>query len=371
MYIINPYNKEAFINEIKGKREWEDSSLKYYKKDILTYLYKINKGNCYYCKTKLSIGDIHIEHIMHKEKYSIFTYHPVNLTISCKTCNTNKGTKIVLKDDKLEKKFEEFEQYPNDKDDFKIVHAYLDTYDDHIEFQDGWMIRAIGNKGKNTIEMCYLNRHELALEKKKRIKLMKSKVDYAKKMISGIGDESKQKENILNIINGISLNTLDIMSRMDEDDKYVNFVAKEFIKQLSKDKIEKRIRAREYLINLNDEKCSVFELACDSFKNDNDNFSSDDLIIITEILDMLEKIFDKSDYRDIIKFITDDDSFSELCEFDDLDNCSIDENQDIELMILKKFNLFIRICRCLDSNKIKDSIKKMKDSIEKHEALNL
>lgn len=59
-------------------------------KPSLRHLYKHFKGKCQICGNKFPIGKMTIEHILPKSKHG--TNDGFNLTLTCKTCNSRKGS---------------------------------------------------------------------------------------------------------------------------------------------------------------------------------------------------------------------------------------------------------------------------------------
>ena len=165
---FKPYDKEPFIDEIFDKRNWKDNDLKYHRMDIADYLYYINEGRCFYCKCEINKNSSkeHIEHIIDKGDYEQFTYQPKNLTLACENCNTTKSTNLVLNRDI--KSDCSYNDYPFNSNDYKIIHAYIDTYEECIK--PGIIYYSIDNKkkGENTILMCGIN-HSIRVEQRQRM----------------------------------------------------------------------------------------------------------------------------------------------------------------------------------------------------------
>lgn len=180
--------------------EWDEPKLKYLKYKIKSSLIQdpLNDNICYYCKSPLDCGTTpgDIEHIVHKGKYEIFTYEPINLTLACDRCNTAKGSEDILITDLPDSYTEE--DYPLHSDAFKIIHAHIDLYEEYIQIQDYIFFVGIdqNNKGENTIKCCNLNRLDLALSKIKQVKSENTVSSPVKKMINGIVDSKKTLQEI-------------------------------------------------------------------------------------------------------------------------------------------------------------------------------
>ena len=116
---------------------------------------------CAYCRLELHPNEAtpEIEHIVDKGNYPDWMYEPFNLCLSCKLCNTKKSTKNVLVDESVT-------ELPQDSASYLIIHPHLDKYSDYMEFVGDVLYRPIGDsnsKGAKTIEICELNRIEVAI----------------------------------------------------------------------------------------------------------------------------------------------------------------------------------------------------------------
>lgn len=162
---------------IEKKHDWEQTrtELKYIRNSIYQKLSDLYGNKCYYCKMRLDSGSNpgDIEHIIYKgnENYKEFSYHPLNLTLTCKRCNTAKGVKDCLDFNKQNIKYE-YNDYPQNSNDFTIVHTHLDNYEEHLELEENIFIvpKNSSQKGIKTIEICNLYRLDLALGRVKEIR---------------------------------------------------------------------------------------------------------------------------------------------------------------------------------------------------------
>ncbi|MBU9734305.1 HNH endonuclease [Klebsiella sp. JB_Kp010] len=129
------------------------------KKEIRQHYLKYQKNMCAYCRTHV----IHthglywdIEHIIPKDKYSVFLFEPRNLALSCRHCNSNKSNKKVFG-----KLFTKITTYPSDGDIFSIIHPHYDKYSTHMDvylYQGKVVYEPKSDKGRNTFNMCNLDR---------------------------------------------------------------------------------------------------------------------------------------------------------------------------------------------------------------------
>lgn len=107
---------------------------------------------CAFCKLPFR-DEIQVEHIIPKggaqKPRKEFSYHPINLVVSCRFCNTNKSTNNDFKE-------QLWKHYPTSGIYFRIIHPHFDKYFDHIEIVDKSRYVAKTSKGFNTIKRCGL-----------------------------------------------------------------------------------------------------------------------------------------------------------------------------------------------------------------------
>ncbi|KAA0784665.1 HNH endonuclease [Bacillus sp. BPN334] len=174
-YYTHPNDDLQKIFEKSHDWEKTKTELKYVRSIIYQKLSELYGEYCYYCKMPLDAGSNpgDIEHIVYKGEgnYKEFSYHPLNLTLTCKRCNTAKGTKESLISNKQNIKYK-YEDYPQNPSDYTIVHTHFDEYFEHLEINDHIFIEPKNNsqKGIKTIEICNLYRLDLALGRVKRMR---------------------------------------------------------------------------------------------------------------------------------------------------------------------------------------------------------
>jgi len=194
-------------NLIKGNIPWEkdiwyDTKFSIIKSKIKKYLYKEIKEKCAYCQTQIDDGTAipEVEHIAPQSKYPKFTFAAKNLTIACHNCNKAKLASEVFYEPNLHIDTD-YQLYPIDTASFKIVHANIDQYEEHIEIYKGLFYKPrykdniVSEKGANTIEMCQLYRIRLIEERAMKI-IANESCDYFNKekepipsVIELIGDD--------------------------------------------------------------------------------------------------------------------------------------------------------------------------------------
>ncbi|AYW54132.1 HNH endonuclease [Raoultella ornithinolytica] len=149
------------ISELQKKKlspeeMWNDASVNTIKSNIKKHYISEQKQKCAYCKVNLHTSHGMVwdtEHIIDKNSFPQWTFEPLNLCISCKDCNQAKGISPVTKS-------VNYKYFPNKKNNYCIVHAHFDNYEDHIEVAvPGITYRYKTDKGRDTIAVCGLLRY--------------------------------------------------------------------------------------------------------------------------------------------------------------------------------------------------------------------
>lgn len=166
--IAAPYEKtaddDALIRQaspVENKaKDWKKSCLKEFKQRVRDYYRIAQNRRCAYCRTiiKTSQASPEVEHIIHKDDKPNWMYEPLNLCVSCKMCNTKKGTKKVLNDGDVV-------ALPVDSKSYILIHPHIDRYSEHINILDDIFYEGLTDKGRETIRICELNRYELAADR--------------------------------------------------------------------------------------------------------------------------------------------------------------------------------------------------------------
>ena len=176
----------AVSPRVNRKEDWEDKCLNEFKSNLRDYLWDKQNGRCAYCRIRIhdSEASPEIEHIVPKDKKADWMYEPFNLCLSCKMCNTKKGhTKRIVVDESVT-------QLPMDSDSYLLIHPYLDRYSEHIELVEDVLYKGLTEKGRYTIDLCKLNRFQLAAARADE-KIRQESSAYAKLMLTLVNVEHK------------------------------------------------------------------------------------------------------------------------------------------------------------------------------------
>ena len=169
--------RKASPNSKKSK-DWDKKCLDGFKGRVRDYYFKVQKRRCAYCRCviKTSQAPAELDHIVPKSSEPDWMYEPFNLCVSCKSCNTKKGWKKVLKGS--------FEgNLPQDSDSYLIVHPHIDRYSDNIRIIGGVFYEGISDKGKWTIKKLQLDRYELAADRAEE-RIMQGYDNYTKILLA-------------------------------------------------------------------------------------------------------------------------------------------------------------------------------------------
>ena len=383
---FKPYDKEPFINEIYNKKNWDDKDLKYHRMDIADYLYYINEGKCFYCKCEINKNSSkeQIEHIIDKGEYEQFTYQPKNLTLACENCNTTKSTNSVL--NRYINSDCSYDDYPLNSNDYKIIHAYIDTYEEYIK--PGIIYEAIDNKkkGENTILMCGIN-HSIRVEQRQRM------YDTETRKISSLISSQLDNKSIKIEASKIIGNLFDGNIGKNDDFQYIRGkkVLYYFLEELVLDKfrlhdgiIDKIIMLDNEIVNKFDE---YYELI-DSIiiindkrkirKNLDDNPSKyniyENIDSILYILNIVYSLNQKKTYSSAIRFILDLERYDDIVQRYTSDNVLKKELiSSLKYVFQIYSNHFIDDNKMIDKDKIKikiDICKKIREIKEEEYCYN-
>ena len=189
-YVLTGEDEEAINKASPGEKDgsqWTKSCLDGFKQRLKSYLKIKQKDCCAYCRMEIHDNEAspEIEHIVPKILKADWMYNPLNLCLSCKLCNTKKGhIKPVLRDVTVR-------DLPTTSDSYLIIHPYLDKYSDNIELVGGVLYRGIKDKGKNTIELCELDRYELAAAR--ATEMLKKDADSVTRFLLLMGEADNQR----------------------------------------------------------------------------------------------------------------------------------------------------------------------------------
>ena len=155
-------------------------STHYYAHDsVKRKLREIYRDKCTYCESRISAGaSWRVEHYRPKNKlkddvghtgYYWLGYEWSNLLLSCETCNGKKSNQFPIQGTRVERPQEDRTEWRADSESFKaekplLLNPELDNPEEHLVFLPDGDIKEKGKseRGKKTIEICGLDREDLA-----------------------------------------------------------------------------------------------------------------------------------------------------------------------------------------------------------------
>jgi uncharacterized protein (TIGR02646 family) len=160
--LSNKYLGDAWnVSKSSKLTEGEQALVKKFKEKVKRHLYYAGQGRfCCYCGYTIDEhkGAYDAEHCIAKDGRSELVFSTRNLSLSCKPCNTRKGSvrvRIFPLDD-------EVDEVSIGSDKYRVVHPHFDKWTDHLAFDDyGRVVPIDGEgltKGRLTIKLFNVHR---------------------------------------------------------------------------------------------------------------------------------------------------------------------------------------------------------------------
>ena len=150
--VVDAYN--ATDKAAKSGSFWNEDKVTFVRSEIKNFYITEQNHRCAYCNYMVPTNHNALwdaEHIISKAKNPEFLFEPRNLAISCRDCNTAKDEQEVRVNPGKK-------TFPDNSDDYLIVHPHFDEYEKHIRWYGSICAPYNSDKGKNTIVMCNLMR---------------------------------------------------------------------------------------------------------------------------------------------------------------------------------------------------------------------
>lgn len=178
--------------------DWTDASHANNKQLLKDLLFDAQNSKCAYCRRSIKeeLGHVEIDHILPKAQrgkpvrwssnnrghrrstagYPAFVFHPHNLILTCKSCNTKKGSY----DPRLDRSVAASEEYVFDEMYYEWIHPYIHVYSQHIALLKGMIYQVVNGsaKGDAVITVCKLDKIA-AVERKACERKVKGSVQIA------------------------------------------------------------------------------------------------------------------------------------------------------------------------------------------------
>ncbi|GEJ47602.1 HNH endonuclease [Chryseobacterium sp. ON_d1] len=160
------------------------------------------RDHCVYCRQKINFKgyDEPIEHIIPKEARYDLMFTPLNLCLSCRTCNTKKSTNSPLSNRFRNNLSLNYDIYTSTH--FRILHPHFDNFHDYVFIDDGLFYRSY-NRDKGLLHIYFfdLNSPTKIIDLARDQKI--DKFNFHKKLTHKMRDPSlsqKQKRRIREIL---------------------------------------------------------------------------------------------------------------------------------------------------------------------------
>lgn len=148
--IVNVF--EALPEADQTSHYWAEEVVDVVRIEIKEHYIKEQKYKCAYCRRQIATTNKALwdaEHIICRERAPRYMFTPMNLVVSCRDCNIQKG--------KHEVRVSFRKKFPNESKHYLIVHPHFDKYEEHIRWF-GDICAPLSEKGVKTQEMCGLTR---------------------------------------------------------------------------------------------------------------------------------------------------------------------------------------------------------------------
>ncbi|RUM00653.1 HNH endonuclease [Rhizobium chutanense] len=176
--VITAQIRDLFDAAAVAGWNWDDAKATKAKEALKAVMFEAQQNRCFYCRRRIKdmLGHSELDHILPKDGrgriparlvsnersdrkntvgYSRFTFEPLNLVLSCKPCNTAKGTY----DSRSDRSIDALEEYVSDDGNYyEWVHPFIHAYEDHIILLKGLIYQpAQGSiNGDAVISACKL-----------------------------------------------------------------------------------------------------------------------------------------------------------------------------------------------------------------------
>lgn len=156
-------------NPTTTSEDWNNTLFSNYKTNLKFHIILHQNDRCAYCRKLLEADGKYepLEHIVAKTIRPEWQLLPMNLIVTCDSCNNLKGSQQVLQED-----YVDVEDYPLISNAYIIFHPYFDNWSDHLDYENDIFIVPIKNsKGLKTIQICKLYRYNIIINRAKELKL--------------------------------------------------------------------------------------------------------------------------------------------------------------------------------------------------------
>ncbi|WP_298895746.1 hypothetical protein [uncultured Psychroserpens sp.] len=179
------------------KGDWKDGAFDDFKKNIKTLYYNDQNERCAFCRKIINFEGYTepLEHILYKDRYPQWMFHPKNLVVSCDPCNGKKSKFNSLVNGCSLNVFPIQPQY------FVTLNPHLEDWNHHLKLKKGLFFIAKTVKGLKTIEVYKLTRSDVIHHHSKFKRI--NKESLAKKAAKLAYEVNPNSNNYMTIMNSI------------------------------------------------------------------------------------------------------------------------------------------------------------------------
>lgn len=161
-------NAQAKIDAhvIVDKDDWGKSFSEDFIGEVKEFYSRKQGHKCGYCRSRITPDGYTepVEHITPRKFKPIWMFVVHNLVVSCGGCNSNKGTKNVLRNNENTYGHNSG-NCPNNSIEYRIFNPHHDKWSDHFEIEDDFFLKPKANtKGPYTYKECGMKRYHIILD---------------------------------------------------------------------------------------------------------------------------------------------------------------------------------------------------------------
>tara|TARA_R100001369_G_scaffold10176_1_gene23159 strand:- start:6513 stop:7151 length:639 start_codon:yes stop_codon:yes gene_type:complete len=199
-YAYSNDDLDKFDDYEPQKGDWIKNDFDAFKKSIKKLYFRDQKERCAFCRKIVDYDGYYepLEHILYKDEYPTWMFHPKNLVVSCNPCNGKKGTfdSLVIGYNRIE--------FPVHANDFITLNPHFEEWGTHLKLKKGLFFIAKTVKGLQTIKAYELTRPDVIHHHSKFKRINKDSLGKkAAKLAYELNPNSATFQHIMASVNAI------------------------------------------------------------------------------------------------------------------------------------------------------------------------
>ncbi len=156
-YTYSNEDLDLFDDFTPQKGDWIKTDFNAFKKNLKTLYYSDQNDRCAFCRKVIDFDGYYepLEHILYKDGYPRWMFHPKNLVVTCDPCN---GKKRAF--DSLVAGYNRIE-FPIRANQFTTLNPHFEDWKEHLKLKKGLFFIAKTVKGLQTIKVYELTRQDV------------------------------------------------------------------------------------------------------------------------------------------------------------------------------------------------------------------